>query len=70
MGHYFLDTQYTFSVVIIPRISGGDLNEFLPIVVNPRDSTPTSDLTLQFLLETLLDVQAQGQSIGNRCSMA
>ena len=34
---------------------GGDINSFLPIVSNPADSTPTSDLTLEQLIKLILE---------------
>jgi len=43
---------------------GGDLNEFHPIVVNPTESTPSSDLTLRSLLTQLIELAEQGVIIG------
>ena len=39
-------------------IVGGDLNTFLPIVVNPREVTSSSDLTLQDALNLLTNTGA------------
>ena len=36
-------------------LPGGDINSFSPIVSNPADSTPTSDLTLEQLIKLILE---------------
>ena len=36
--------------------SGGDLNSFLPIVVDPQETTPTSDLSLEDLVVRIVDL--------------
>ena len=35
---------------------GGDLNSFLPIVVDPQETTPTSDLALEDLVLRIVDL--------------
>ena len=48
-------------LILITKI-GGDLNEFLPIVVNPREVTSSSDLTLEEAVNLVAD---QGSRTGN-----